>query len=1087
MMKRMWLVGMSALVVACASKTPEATPVKPAGGTEGTAPAACVPEVPRVPPVVPWKDAEQLCAEANRGQPWPGAKPPLGPDWPQRSEEYAIRVRDFLRSLAYRQTPYSWLSDATWRLTGEYEGCTCPQGGQNCGVSKGPHPAVRIYYSPEVITWMCKYRKGKDQLPGAEDLPDGAMIIKEMINPDKVNLARVPGTDKLWIAPMPGQPYDDTFSSWTVMIKAPEASADGWYWAFFDKTSTGNPPIWDRTAFSMKPYPGEGGQPVTAPPPANPWLPTYWQYSVNDVQFPNYEFGNYCVYCHASAQGQTTFASFTNLLGQEILYRWRPQRSQKVDLDDHLRGAAAAEALQAQTQAAQAKPTPSAGPFPLPRDQPLPGFRETFPELNPPYEEVWASRLPAQTYDHEVSRLGVKGAVPKSHQFLTSDQCQSCHEAGGSGQLELPYMVEKVGETQVDLSEWAEWSASPMGLAGRDPIFHSQLELERNIAREEPGLASIRDCIDNTCLHCHGAPGARQYNIDTQGQGPAGDPCAAFLPPKAERVETDYAGALFTHEMVFAWRGENPKYAKYGGLARDGINCTICHHISDKDLDPKNLPKTFTGNFRVGPPEKLYGPFPSEDSKEPVRPKPMENTLGITPQAGAQIRSSELCGTCHTVFLPVFNDQGRLAGTAYEQSTYLEWLLSDFSTHGQGGQAGKSCQDCHMDNDYHGKKLKTGIANVQDTRYPEADFLLPAQDVDIPLRPYNRHKLYGLNVFLNAFVQQYPLLIGYRQQDFMNGNVQPPLLTGLSSVLEVAREETAELTLGRLEWRPEGLEVAVTVKNLGGHSLPSGVGFRRLFLEVVVLDGAGQPLWASGRTNDLGVLLKGTTQEALPTEFWQAGPGGLPFQPHYQLITDESQAQIYEEVTQNSSLEFTSSFLHRYWEIKDNRLRPRGYTPTRVADAQRRVEYGEATRPGTGPERHWWPKPAWLERYRDPKYPAIERYTDTKGDPDYTLEGPPQGLPGTDSLVYRMRLSAEQRAAAKRVRVTLYSQSAPPHFLKERFQYAAQSGAERRAATQLYYMAGHLNTDATGPGGEPYLKGYKLQVGRSAERELPAP
>ena len=539
MTRRALLAATALLWMSCSSKTPEATPVRLAQTAE-----ACISEVPREQPVLPWKDVEQLCAQADHGQPWPGAVPPLGPDWLQQSDAYALRVRDFLRKLEYRQAPYAWLKDSTWRLTGEFEGCPCPGESKNCGVNKGPHPAVRIYYSPEVITWMCKYRRGEHELPNAEDLPAGAMIIKEMIDPGQVNLARLPGSDELWIAPMPGKPaswYDDAFSSWTVVIKAPEASADGWYWAFFDKSSTSNPPLWDRTAFAMKPYPGEGGKPVTAPPPASPWLPTSWGYSVNDVQFPNYEFGNYCVYCHASAQGQSTFASFTNLLGQELLYKWRPQPTASKHFDDHLKGAMA-QAPEVPPEAG-ADPAQMAGPFPLPREwgDPLPGFRQTFPELNPPFEEVWATRLPAQTYDHAVSRLGVKGVPPREHQFLTSDQCQGCHEAGGSGQLNLPYMVREVNKTQVDLSDWAEWSASPMGLAGRDPIFHAQLELERNIATGEPGLASIHDCIDNTCLHCHGAPGRaavqhRHGGAGTRGRSVRGVPSCPK--PSARRRTT---------------------------------------------------------------------------------------------------------------------------------------------------------------------------------------------------------------------------------------------------------------------------------------------------------------------------------------------------------------------------------------------------------------------------------------------------------------------------------------------------------------------------------------------------------------------
>lgn len=1046
-------------------KSDEQSPSPTASGEQ------CIPEQKPTTPDLPWKNAAELCAEADRGQPWTDADPPLGPGWVTESDKYAERVQAFLRSFAYRSAPLNWLHDASWRLTGPYQGC--PPDGHD----KGPHPAVRIYYSPEVIDWMCRYRQGENQLPDAADMPDGAMIIKEMISVSDVALARIPGTDKLWIKPMPDKPadyYDQNVQSWTIMIKDKQGAADGWYSAFFAGTGTGNPPMWDRAAFAEQPFPGSDGKPVTQPP-GNQWYPTYWQYSLNDVQFPNYEFGNYCVYCHASAQGQNTFSSFTNILGQEIRYAWLPDKPKGVDVASH-----------PQLAATRSRPDKNPrDPFPMPRPygEPLSGFAETFPELNPSYEEVWATRLPAQTWDHAQSLVGVEGVPLEASQFLTSDQCLGCHEAGGGGQLRVPYMVVEKGANQIDLSPYAEWSVSPMGLAGRDPIFHAQLELERNIASDQPGLASIRDCIDNTCLHCHGAPGARQYNIDTAGKGPANDPCKAFLPPADQRVATNYDGALFTRDMVMAWRDEQPDKARYGALARDGINCTICHHIADKDLDPVNLPKTFTGNYRVGSPDKVYGPFPNPESPAEVLPKPMQNALSITPEFGQQVAGSEMCGTCHTVFLPVFDDRGELAGTAYEQTTYLEWLLSSFAW----GDGQKSCQDCHMPHSYQGEDLDTGIANIQDSRYPEADFLMPDKDVDNPKRSYNRHGLYGLNAFLNAFFQQFPLLLGYRQQDYMNASVRAPLLTGRETVLQVARAETATLTVTEPTVTDNTLETTVTVSNLGGHQLPSGVGFRRLFIELVVLDSSDKVLWASGQTNDIGVIVDDKGQP-LPTEFWNEGPDGLPFQPHYQVIEKSDQVQIYEEASQNSSLQFTSSFIHRYWEIKDNRLRARGWNPSRIADPGRREEYGGATEPGTGPNRHWWPLPKRDLKYRNPKFPAIAKYRDTLGDPDYDLaKHAGNGLPGTDSLIYRIALTAEQRAAASKVRVTLYSQSTPPHYLKERFVYAAKDGAEKGAAQRLYFMAGHLNTKATADDGKPYLDGYKLRVGEAVEQAVKTP
>ncbi len=785
------------------------------------------------------------------------------------------------------------------------------------------------------------------------------------------------------------------------------------------------------------------------------------------------------MYCHASAQGEGTFASFDNLLGREIRYAWVLTASAGPDVEDHAKAAS----LAAREPAADADPR---APFPSPRTDPLPGFRETFPELDPQYSEVWASRLPAQTYDHAVAKLGPAFENPQASQFLTSDQCQGCHEAGGSGQLDLPYMVAVEGENQIDLSPWAEWGASPMGMAGRDPIFHAQLELERNLAREQPGLADRGDCIDNLCLHCHGGAGARQYNIDTAGQGPRDGRCDDFLPPRSERRAADLDGKPFTHDMVFAWRDESPALARYGGLARDGITCTMCHRVADTDLDQASLPRTFTGNFRTGPPQTLFGPFPNPQSQQPVLPEPMEYTLGITPTFGKQVATSELCASCHTIFLPVFDDRGVKSGAAYEQTTYLEWLLSSFSAldapGGYPSPATKSCQDCHMPRAYAGTALETGIANIQDSRYPAVDFLRPAADVDVPRRPYSRHLLHGLNAFLNAYVQQFPLLLGYRQQDFMNPNVQAPLLTARDAALEVARTGTAKLALEGVRWTQDGVEATVVVENLAGHDLPSGVGFRRLFIEFLVLDADGNALWASGRTSAVGVLLQGTGDTALPTEFWNAGPDGLPFQPHHQVVTSEAQVQIYEEAVQDASLDFTSSFVHRYWTIKDNRLRPTGWNPARVRDAARRAEYADATRPGTGPLQDWWPRPRPPQRYRNPAFPAIERYTDTAQDPDYDLRAHAGGLPGTDSIVYRAALGKEQRARATRVRVTLYSQSAPPSYLKERFAAAARPGAERSAAARLYYLAGHLNTAAPADDGQPYLDGYKLRVAEPVEQ-----
>jgi hypothetical protein len=111
-------------------------------------------------------------------------------------------------------------------------------------------------------------------------------------------------------------------------------------------------------------------------------------------------------------------------------------------------------------------------------------------------------------------------------------------------------------------------------------------------------------------------------------------------------------------------------HARFGALARDGISCTACHHMVLGEADsaiyrdqPQNhcveerqaflnpdvegFARTFTGSFLVGPPDRLFGPF------EEPKTKPMEHALGIRPLHYAPVTSSELCGTCHTVHLPI--------------------------------------------------------------------------------------------------------------------------------------------------------------------------------------------------------------------------------------------------------------------------------------------------------------------------------------------------------------------------------------------------------------------------------------------------
>ena len=60
---------------------------------------------------------------------------------------------------------------------------------------------------------------------------------------------------------------------------------------------------------------------------------------------------------------------------------------------------------------------------------------------------------------------------------------------------------------------------------------------------------------------------------------------------------------------------------------------------------------------------------------------------------------AELCASCHTIVLPVYDASGKQVGTDFEQTTYFEWLNSSFASKNQ------PCQNCHMRDNFNGVPL----------------------------------------------------------------------------------------------------------------------------------------------------------------------------------------------------------------------------------------------------------------------------------------------------------------------------------------------------------------------------------------------
>jgi hypothetical protein len=823
------------------------------------------------------------------------------------------------------------------------------------------------------------------------------------------------------------------------MIKDSKGSQDGWYWA----------EMWDAQCV-------DNNNPPFAVPYAG--------------------FGLYCVRCHASAEKEHTFTYSKNIDG----FPGDPD-SYYVDLSWASAPVTAHSPAPAQpcSEAAESdRGVPTAGHNPDATDvQEQELFREMAmlrpATIDPKFVAFYNSitpvprdkvqKFPGETYDHiypqNIGTPETKPAPsPNPNQFLTSDQCMGCHSGGTYGNVMIYTGTKQPdGSTPVmNVSPFGEWRWSPMGLAGRDPIFYAQLDSEiafvKSFFKNDPAkVAEKIKLINNTCFKCHGVMGKRRLDDDHGG------------PDKGN----------FERELVYAtYDTTNDKKYIYGALARDGVSCMACHQIVEDKIPFIDFLKTkITGNFTAGNPAELFGPF---EDKEIVT-DPMNNSLGIKPKHDAYIKSSRMCGNCHTINLPLMdNPEADLNKPHLEQLTYLEWLNSGYQNEVGTNSKAQTCQDCHMPTKYSNSKgtlnislIQQPIAFIEDDQYPQTGNRLPDEKIRVRFRDkgFVRHQFQGMNVTLLEMFRQFMSpyksngsnilandILGVRQNDYMSG--LDDLSTAIDAFVQQAQNSTAEVSVSEPAFNNQKLIADVKVTNKAGHRLPSGVGFRRAFLEFRVVDkDSGKTVWCSGCTNELGVIMNGN--ERLRSELFdvyndgtkpatlgypaacnKAVPGVSPqhYQRHFfwdpqkntgSAITRQDQVQIYEELNLNIQCAMTTSFLRRDYQLKDNRLLPFGWT-------------------STGP----------LNPDKTPYIPADYLHEThpvaVGGDPAYA-DGS-----GTNIVRYEIPLSAFSSRNLT-VTATLYYQSIPPYFLHDRFSQAPNEPATQR----LYYLTSNLQTKGT--------------------------
>lgn len=915
------------------------------------------------------------------------------------------------------------------------------------------HDRFQVYYSPTMARWMMEFRPDPTPVPPPPmpAPPDGAAMIAA-------------------VYPVGGEAPGGSPQSWIFMLRDSVASYDGWYW----------------------------GRLVPSPPGSE----------------ARFGLGR-CLACHSSADSYLTFADLANI---------------------------------------ETSPGPPQGPYTPPPTpgQPLSPVRAPADNaLSRPLGDAAAEKfvhyyrgvsgldlpqdltagdvvpMPPEDTDHAFllgDRSGLEGSKT-GEQFVTSDECQGCHDGTvllSNAQPNMTFEAQgRVFEAQatpgdqahlVDFSQYGEWSVSLMALAARDPVFQAQAETERDL---KPGVDP--NAIDNVCYSCHGPMGQRQYHLDLitgNEDPPFFSHYMVFSTPRTSEFYRKNHDRFPTFRNPLA----APRFSEFGSLARDGVSCAMCHHLGPYDgtvvptdnpsqvdwqvfygpLDeaiparenPPGPPYHFTSNFQFDT-TTLYGP-PAPDATSAVSGTYSHGqALGMNLVRQEYFTKSEACGSCHVVIVPQIpaTYHGNpltdpRVGLAYEQSTYFEFLVSEYAAFGL------PCQGCHMPDLLTSADESLEIANIESDLYPKVAYRAPDPDIrlqngdGLQAKHYARHRLLGINLFVHEMFQQFHELLGVDPVDpDAPDHTVLDLLNAKQSIIEHAIGDPPTVSVEICGFSEKSdpttrtLTTDVLVINNAGHKFPTGAGFRRGWLEFEVLDENDRPVWTSGAFNEYGVLVDPRTGEPLESEFTR-DPDKI--QKHRETITEETQVQVYEirdvdcrvpSEAEPGAANFlcdcdasapllnncpergtrppllTTSTLTLFHTVKDNRILPRGWglnlslTGSALVNGLR----SDTLLNITGPE------------------------GDAKDD-RYYMKPPGVGFAGADHVTFKVEIPAD--VAVDKVRATVHYQTIPPYFLVDRFRDgmsppdSAYEGGEKRfapATERLLYMTSHLDTRVRTP------------------------
>ena len=419
---------------------------------------------------------------------------------------------------------------------------------------------------------------------------------------------------------------------------------------------------------------------------------------------------------------------------------------------------------------------------------------------------------------HHHQHGSLRGELPLTYNdlFAGSGTCLTCHND----------QVNSQGES---ISIITDWRSTMMANSARDPFWRAKVSHE--------GLVNPnhKEELENVCTRCHAPTG--NENAQFLGQG-------------------NYSIAAMIDDP----------------LALDGVQCTVCHQITEESLG------NYSGTFGIGTNHIVWGPYENPFTN------PMIMEVGYTPTHSNHITDSRLCAGCHTLITNSVDNNGSPTGNQFvEQAVYHEWRNSSYSANNE------SCQSCHVPRINDPVKIST--------RPPWLE----------PRTPFGLHHFAGANTFMLNILKD-----NSEELDLTATDIQ--FDSTIARNTRMLREKTIIMDMEIINRTLDSAFIELTLQNIAGHKFPSGYPSRRVSVELIVTVNS-DTIFHSGKFDSSGDLIEENPD----------------FEPHYDVIDSDQQVQIYELVMGDINYDVTTVLERANYTLKDNRLPPLGFTTSHMS------------------------------------------------------------------------------------------------------------------------------------------------------------